>query len=147
MSGLLKPLVSCYTSMSNRKYNGGDWTPARFRQFIISTVRSAMRKWPPKYKALKSAAVGKKTNRHTGRQAEHYKCAECEKEFIAREVQVDHIKPVVDPSEGFVDWETYFDRMFCEEKNLQVLCKPCHQLKTNAERKERVNASKAAKGK
>lgn len=138
MSVSSRGLLSCSINMSSRKYNGGEWTPARFKQFIISAIRGSMRKWPPKYKALKSAAAGKKENRHTGRQAEHYKCAACRKLFIAREVQVDHIEPVVHPEDGFVDWETYFDRMFCEEENLQVLCKPCHKKKTDSERKERM---------
>lgn len=97
-----------------------------------------MRRYPPKWKALKSASVGKMTNKLTGRQAEHYRCAMCSGEFVAKEVQVDHIEPVVDPTEGFVSWEAYIDRMFCEEENLQVLCKPCHKIKTAEERKERT---------
>jgi 5-methylcytosine-specific restriction endonuclease McrA len=30
------------------------------------------------------------------------------------------------------------NRLYCEAENLQVLCKPCHKDKTNAERKERM---------
>jgi len=52
-------------------------------------------------------------------------------------VQIDHTDPVVDPATGFVNWDTYFDRLYCEVENLQVLCKPCHKDKTNVERKER----------
>lgn len=96
-----------------------------------------MRRWPQKYEALKKAGVGKKTNKRTGRQAEHFKCAECKEFFIARDVQIDHKDPVVDVYAGFIDWDTYIDRLYCEANNLQVLCKPCHKAKTAQERKER----------
>ena len=124
--------------MSNRKYNDGEWTEARFRAFIISALRAYMKRFPPKWKALKAAMVGKKINKRTGRLAEHYLCASCGNFFVARDVQVDHIDPVVSPEEGFQDWWTYFNRLYCEADNLQVLCKQCHKDKTNAERKERV---------
>ena len=118
-------------------YNDDEWSYSKWKNFIISSLRAAMRRWPPKWKALNEAKVGKKKNRHTGRMAEHYLCADCGDVFIAREVQVDHITPVVNPEDGFVDWETYLDRMFCEADNLQVLCKACHKVKTNDERKKR----------
>ena len=124
--------------MSNRKYNDGEWTEARFRAFIISALRAHMKRFPPKWKALKAAMVGRKVNKRTGRLAEHYLCASCGNFFVARDVQVDHIDPVVSPEEGFQDWWTYFNRLYCEADNLQVLCKQCHREKTNAERKERI---------
>ena len=97
-----------------------------------------MKRFPPKWKALKAAMVGKKVNKRSGRLAEHYLCASCGGFFVARDVQVDHIDPVVSPEEGFQDWWTYMNRLYCEAENLQVLCKPCHKDKTNAERKERM---------
>ena len=123
--------------MSNREYNGGKWTFARWKAFIISVLRSGWRKYPPRYDALKAALVGKRTNRLTGRMADHYKCASCSGFFVAKEVQVDHIEPVVDPDDGFVNFIVFIDRLFCEAENLQVLCKPCHKDKTNEERKQR----------
>jgi len=124
--------------MSNRDYNGGEWTEARFRAFIISALRAYMKRFPPKWKALKAASIGRVINKRSGRLAEHYKCASCEDNFVARDVQVDHIEPVVSPQEGFQDWWTYMNRLYCEAENLQVLCKPCHKQKTAEERKERV---------
>ena len=124
--------------MKNRLYNDGEWTEARFRAFIISALRAYMKRFPPKWKALKEAMVGKKVNKYSGRLAEHYLCADCGGFFIARDVQVDHIEPVVSPEDGFKDWWTYINRLYCEAENLQVLCKPCHKVKTNLERKERM---------
>lgn len=98
--------------------------------------------WPVKYAALKAAAVGKQVNKSTGRQAMHFECALCLKAFPQKEVKVDHIDTVV-PLEGFenaeeypfgYDWNSIVDRLFCELDGFQVLCKPCHDTKSNRER-------------
>jgi 5-methylcytosine-specific restriction endonuclease McrA len=123
--------------VDNKKRNGGEWTDARFRSFVTSALRAASRRWPPKFKALKEAFVGRKTNKKTGKLAMHYKCAKCKKHFVAADVQVDHVLPVVDPKVGFIGWDSFIDRIFCEIENLQVLCKPCHKVKTEEEKAER----------
>lgn len=123
--------------VDNKKRNGGEWTDSRFRSFVTSALRAASRRWPPKYKALKEAFVGRKTNKKTGKLAMHYKCAKCKKHFVAADVQVDHVLPVVDPKVGFVSWDDFINRIFCEIENLQVLCKPCHKVKTDEEKAER----------
>jgi 5-methylcytosine-specific restriction endonuclease McrA len=117
--------------------NGGEWTDARFRSFVTSALRAASRRWPPKYTALKAAFVGKKVNVKSGKMAMHYKCSSCKKHFVAADVQVDHIEPVVDPVKGFQTWDIFIDRIFCEIENLQVLCKPCHKIKTDQEKDDR----------
>jgi 5-methylcytosine-specific restriction endonuclease McrA len=76
-------------------------------------------------------------NAKTGKLAMHYNCAECKQLFVAADVQVDHINPVVDPKTGFTTWDNFIERMFCEMKNLQVMCKPCHKIKTDQEKLER----------
>lgn len=81
--------------------------------------------------------MGRKVNAKTGKLAMHYTCAACKKLYVATDVQVDHIKPVVDPKKGFVSWDSFIDRMFCEIENLQVMCKPCHKVKTDSEKLER----------
>jgi len=116
--------------------NGGGWTEGRYRAFVTSVLRSGFRRWPPKYKALAAAYVGILKNKKTKRDAKHYKCAACKKNFPSTAVQVDHIAPVVPPA-GFDSWDSYIERLFCEEGNLQVLCKPCHKVKSGTERKER----------
>jgi hypothetical protein len=113
------------------------WTEGRLRTFITSTLRGGFRKYPPKYETLKAASVGKKVNAKTNRMAEHFTCNMCKGEFPAKEVQVDHVEPVVCPFTGFVDWNTFISRLFCEGGNLQVLCSPCHDIKTAEERVER----------
>lgn len=113
------------------------WTEGRKRAFITSTLRGGFRRFPPKYECLKAASVGKKLNVKTKRISEHYLCKCCGNEFPTSEVQVDHVLPIVDPEEGFVSWDKFIDNLYCPISNLQVLCKPCHKLKTAEENKKR----------
>lgn len=112
---------------------GGRWTEAKFRSFVKGNLRSATRKWAPINDCKKKA--------HARRG--FYICACCKEESPAtilvdrkrvKNIYVDHIDPIVDPSKGFEGWDKMVDRMFCEEDNLQVLCKKCHDLKTQEEK-------------
>lgn len=116
-------------------WNNGKWTEGRFHSFVTSTLRSGSRRWPPKYETLNEAKTEKKKNPSSGRIAQFYRCNACKEEYVAKDVQVDHKKPVVDPERGHTTWDDYIERLFCEKKNLQVLCKGCHQVKTAKEKK------------
>lgn len=118
------------------------WSEARIKGFIISVIRAGSRRWPARNEALKAAKTDKKLNVLTNRIAQHYKCNACKKEFPSTQTQVDHIKPVVDPKKGFVDWNTYIDRMFVPVEGYQVLCKKCHSIKTKKETNVRKKTSK-----
>ena len=122
------------------------WTKGRIHSFIVSVLRTGSRKWPPKYNVLNKAFSGVKTNEKTGRQAKHFKCNQCKNHFVVKDVEVDHIKPVIDPKRGFVSWNEYIERLFCAEENLQVLCKPCHKIKTANEKEISMYVLKKKKG-
>lgn len=120
---------------------GGRWTEARFNSFIKSALRGASRKWAPIQDALKDARV----------ERGYYKCNGCKKKVTAtvkegrkrvKNVHVDHINPIIDPNVGFTTWDDCIDRMFCEQENLQVLCRKCHDIKC-AEEKEIEKARRA----
>jgi 5-methylcytosine-specific restriction endonuclease McrA len=73
------------------------------------------------------------------RQKWEYKCVECFKNnpergyYMLKEVVVDHILP----SGTFLGPEhfaTFVPNLFCSRDNLQILCKPCHKIKTKEER-------------
>lgn len=122
--------------MHNKTYNGGQWTEARMNSFIKSALRAASQKWPPRNQCIKEARVRRGW----------YKCDGCGKEVPAtlppkegnkrriKNIVADHIKPVIDPAVGFVDWNTVIDRMFCERDGFQALCHHCHSIKTQEER-------------
>lgn len=74
-----------------------------------------------------------------------YQCAICKRWFKSSDIAVDHISPVV--LDGFKDWNTFIERLFCDKDNLQVLCSyklkdiklhggevSCHLKKTREER-------------
>lgn len=113
-----------------------EWTQGRLNAFIMSTLRAGSRRWPPKWDALEEAKTEKKPNAKTGRLAQHYKCAGCQEEFTSKDIEVDHIEPVV-PLTGFVSWDNVIERLFCSKKNLQVLCTKCHKAKTKEENKQK----------
>lgn len=109
-----------------------DWTTSKFWSFIRSGIRSKFNRWPPKYEVLQAA---RRNVKHTKtRQRYEYKCAECLNYFPQKEVEVDHKVPAgsLKCSE---DLAGFVERVFCSKDELQVLCKPCHKIKTAQERK------------
>lgn len=112
---------------------GGTWTEARYRAFIRSALRGAWQRYPVKHQVLRE-------NRKTVRNKKHkfeYQCEACNNWFQGKEVQVDHIIPC-----GGWDYDelgAWAQRLLCEPEDVQVLCKPCHQKKTNKEREAAKN--------
>lgn len=114
-----------------------EWTDAKFRGWIISLLRRGTMRWPPRNQCLVNAKTKKKRNKKTNRLAQHYRCNGCKKDFPLTNMVVDHIDPVIDVDEGFIDFDIYIERMYCPLDNLQALCKPCHKKKCDEERKKR----------
>lgn len=117
--------------MKEKTRNGNNWTEGRYRSFVTSALRSASRRWPPKYECIRDAYISTKINKKTGRKAKHYRCSLCKEGFPQTGVQVDHIVPIGKDT----DWNTFIEALFCEKDNLQVLCKSCHKEKTKNENK------------
>jgi 5-methylcytosine-specific restriction endonuclease McrA len=113
---------------------GGTWTESKFRSFIRGNLRRTSQRWPPISNTLKSARVARG----------EYKCAGCGKVVPAtikdekgkriKNIVVDHIDPIIDPSIGWQGYESLIERMFVEEDKLQALCHDCHTKKTNEEK-------------
>ena len=114
-----------------------NWSDAKWRSWVVSLLRRGTMKFPPRNEALRAAKTEKKINEKTGRIAQHYQCAGCLQEFPAKGVVADHILPVVDTVRGFVDWNTYIERMFCAIDKWQIICRSCHDVKSAQERKDR----------
>lgn len=96
---------------------------ADLKRFLIPVLRRATYRWKERGEALKSARIERGL----------YKCASCFQDFKAKEVQLDHIYPVVDPKIGWIDWNTFIQRLFVFKEGWQVLCKTCHDEKTMLE--------------
>jgi 5-methylcytosine-specific restriction endonuclease McrA len=97
------------------------------KSFLIAVLRRASYRYPSRSEALRAAKKA----------YNWYQCAQCRKEYVRKDVQVDHIQPLVDPASGFTSWDTFIARLFVGIEGLQVLCKPCHKIKTQAENAER----------
>lgn len=114
----------------------GEWTEARYKSFIISALRSKSSRWKPKQQCISEARVERGI----------YKCDLCGaiggatlpplkgKDKRRKNIIADHITPVIDPTVGFVDWNTFIDRLFCERDGFQAVCWECHTSKTKEER-------------
>jgi len=115
----------------------GQWTEARYKSFIKSTLRQATRKWAPINECLKNARVARGIYKCNGCGAEVPKTVQDpETRKRVNNVHVDHIEPVV-PVTGWVNWDSCIERMFCEIDNLQVLCGTCHKKVTDEENAQR----------
>ena len=68
-----------------------------------------------------------------------YDCEECGDAFGTADTRVDHVVPVVptDTYQQDMSLDLFLDRLVCDYDNLQLLCKTCHQMKTNIEKSER----------
>ena len=74
----------------------------------------------------------------------HYICECCKNSVRDKLCMVDHKNPVVDVS-GFLDWNTFINRLFCDSSELSLLCESCHKIKTLQENSLRKLAKKASR--
>lgn len=108
-----------------------EWSQAKFWGFLRSALRAGYNKWPPKWEVLRAAKrpYGGKDKR----QKWEFKCAECKKWHKQKDVSVDHIVPAGALS-SYDDIAGFIQRLFVGVEGLQVLCKTCHNKKTQEER-------------
>lgn len=106
---------------------------------VAARIRDRFYLYPPYNETLEAAkTIETKLNMDgtpSKRPWVRYKCARCEKHFSRKGVHVDHIDPVIDPVKGRQGLIDLIERQFTEK--LQVLCRPCHKIKTNEENKIR----------
>ena len=113
-----------------------------FQTWVIWTLRKASYRWPARSAAFRKAAAtfkdfkdygGLELSQVSRRVRNFYFCKLCDLVFPRKLVSADHVKPVIDPAKGFVDWNTYIPRMFCTTEGFNILCKDCHDGKTKRE--------------
>lgn len=120
----------------------------KFRNWIISQLRRTSFRWRPRGVAKKAAMVEVDEGFYKNgnpKVIKYYKCASCEQLYRDKDVQLDHIEPVIDPKIGFVSFDNFIERLFCDETGFQVLCSKCHDLKTEKEGKKRKRKRKVDK--
>jgi len=120
----------------------------RFRNKIIKALRKLTWSWKPytnvKQKAKRDAATyecnvcGKYC--YTGKSDKTFdRIVEENPDTVVEKgaIYIDHTIPVIDPKIGFENFDTFIKRLFCEEENLNPMCKKCHDQKTDEENKFR----------
>lgn len=111
---------------------------------IWGAVRRAYRRCPVYSQArLRSRREFDQFNKDgslSKRKKVRYECAGCGALIRRKDIEIDHIDPVVPIGRHMEDmsWRELFSRLFCSVDNLQVLCKKCHREKTGREKKERM---------
>jgi len=114
---------------------GGTWSEAKYWSFIRGALRRAGMSYPSKHIA-KMNSRRHKPPRKKGDHRFEYQCVHCTKWFPDKEVDVDHIIGA-GSLKSYEDLPGFVERLFCEPESLQILCKPCHKVKTNEERGSR----------
>lgn len=110
--------------------NNNTMTESAYWSMIRSVLRRGTRYWKP---IMQTKMLARKPYKGVNkRQKWEYQCAECKKWFMDKQIQIDHIIPVgslkcSDDLAGFI-------KRLTPEKGFQVLCKSCHQIKTNDEK-------------
>ena len=114
-----------------RTHAGETWTKAEYFNFIRGALRKAAQRYPVKFQSKLDARRSVQGKRHRY----EYQCKHCTGWFVDRDVEVDHIIGAGTLTE-YKHLPKFVERLFCEPDNLQVLCKPCHLIKTNKERRK-----------
>ena len=93
------------------------------KSFLTPKLRKAALAWYARNDVLKRIRVERGL----------YQCEQCKLIFKKDKIHVDHIEPVVDIKTGFVDWNTYIERLLVGPEGLQGICVNCHDTKTTQE--------------
>lgn len=135
MAKLKKPVVKKATRTKiARERNAGTMTNAMFWSFIRSALRNKSRWWKPITQCRMSAR--RPYNGPSKRQKFEYQCNQCKNWFPDKQIAVDHKIPAGALNSGD-DLKGFVERLFCEEKDLQVLCSGCHDVKTKLEKQKK----------
>ena len=61
-------------------------------------------------------------------------------ELVKAKIEADHKIEVIDVKKGFCDWNTYIERLYCGPDGYNMLCRSCHEKKTQEGVKKRVES-------
>ena len=112
--------------------NGNTITEAQYFSKIRSILRSGFRYWVPMQQALKLAS--RPSQSLNKRLKTEYKCKHCNNWFKKADVEIDHVLPAGSLN-TYEDIVPFIKNLTPEDVNaFQILCKPCHLIKSNSER-------------
>jgi hypothetical protein len=110
----------------------------QLRKFLIPILRRKSLYWPGRQEAKRLSRV----------ERGFYKCHACKKLFGPKEIELDHIRPVINVKTSWTNWDDFIRSLYCDSSNFQVLCKADHLHKTQIEDALRsINKKKSRKKK
>jgi hypothetical protein len=115
--------------------NGGTLTESQYFSKIRSILRSGFRYWKPMQIALDAAS--RPSQSINKRIKKEYQCAKCNNWYKRADVEIDHIEECGSLS-NYEDIVPFIQRLTKEEVDAyDILCKPCHKVKTDAFRQSK----------
>lgn len=111
--------------------------PLNLKNYLIPRLRRVWLTWPERTTVVNRCKVYIHEGTYKNgkeRMRVYKKCENCGKLCADGDYQVNHIIPVIDPAVGFVDWNTYIERLLCSSDNLNLLCTECHDEETKRQR-------------
>jgi len=115
--------------------NGGTMTESQYFSKIRSILRSGFRYWKPMQLTLEAAS--RPSQSLNKRIKKEYQCAKCKKWYKRADVEIDH-KVECGSLSSYEDIVPFIQRLTKENIDAyQILCKPCHKLKTEAFRQSK----------
>ena len=119
------------------------------RNLIKGALRRVFSRSELRRQALDAAVVKEYSDPSRKRVTRWGKCANCEKLEPAYLLQIDHKEPLIPINSSLeeMSWDQVIDGLWCDERNLEALCKPCHDAKSKVENKERRRIKKEKKSK
>lgn len=112
-----------------KPYNAGTLTQSQYFSKIRSALRNAFRYWKPGQDALNLASRPSQ-NKENKRLKKEFQCVTCKKWFKRTDVEIDHIIECGSLN-SYEDIVPFLKRLTAEDiKAYQILCKPCHKLKS-----------------
>lgn len=114
------------------------------RNLVKSAIRRVFSRSELRRRAIDASLVKEYSDPSRKRVTRWGRCAACQKLEPAYLLEIDHKDPVIPIGETIDDqsWDKIIDRLWCDERNLQALCKPCHKLKSKQENVERRKLKK-----
>lgn len=118
---------------------------ARERGLIKGAVRRVFSRSDLRKEAVESAKIEHSDPKR--RTKKWIRCKECQQPTPLWLAEADHVLPIVpvDSSLEEMSWDTLVNNLWCDIKLLDILCKPCHTVRTQAQNAERRRIKKEKK--
>lgn len=117
------------------------------RNLIKGAIRRVFSRSELRRRALDKAHIKDYHDPSRKRVTRWGRCSTCNKLEPLYLLQIDHKEPIIpiDSTLEQMSWDEVVDNIWCDERNLQAVCKPCHKAKSKIENAQRRKNKKNEK--